>query len=157
MRVLNLGCGSDFEGDVRVDFRKTWATTHVFDVEKAIFFDSNYFDRIISKNLLEHLRNVGFFLDECFRVLKPNGTIEIITDNASTLRYYLFGTHTGRYEKKHEGDHHYCIFTKSHLQNHFEKAGFKNIKVEYVETDTVGKWLDLLTFQKPRLEVTATK
>jgi predicted SAM-dependent methyltransferase len=107
--------------------------------------------------LLEHLSNVGFYLSECYRVLKLNGIIDVTTDNATCTRYYWFGTHTGKYEEKHPGDRHYSIFTMNHLFNHFEKVGFKNIRINYVKTDTIGKWLDLVTFQNPRIRVEAIK
>jgi predicted SAM-dependent methyltransferase len=157
MRVLNLGCGDSAFGTDRVDKRETLTTTAVFDVEKGLRFPDETFDKIYSRNLLEHLRNPGFFLEECYRVLKSKGTIELITDNAECTRFYWFGTHTGRYEKKHEGDRHFCIFTRSHLKNHFEQAGFKVLSITYVKTDTLGKWLDIFTRQKPRIMVVAEK
>lgn len=156
-RILNLGCGNSTYGSDRVDFIKTSATTMVCDLEQGIPLADNYFDLVYSRNLLEHLSNVGFHLKECYRVLKSKGEIDVTTDNASCWRYYLFGTHTGRYEVKHLGDHHYCIFTKKHLLNHFEKAGFQNIRIQYAKTDTSGKWLDLVTFIKPRIRVEAQK
>jgi predicted SAM-dependent methyltransferase len=161
MNILSLGCGDQTFGTHRVDINPTKTTTDVFDVEKGIKFPDDMFDMVYSKNLLEHLRNVGFHLDECFRVLKVGGKIMLITDNAQCLRYYWFGTHTGRYEAYSEpNDKHYCLFTESHLKNHFEKAGFKEIEVKCIKTDTDGKFFDTLTmnlFGKPRIEVDATK
>lgn len=129
----------------------------IWDLEKGIPFLNETFDEVYSRIFIEHLTNVGFHLAECYRVLKPNGKVDITTDNALAYRYYLFGTHTGRYEKHHPGDHHYGIFTKSHLKNHFEKAGFNNIQIDYVETDTLGKWFDLFSLVKPRIRVRAKK
>lgn len=157
MKILNLGCGSSFYGTDRVDQFETKATTQVFNVELFIPYGAVTFDKVYSRNLLEHLKNPGYHLAECHRVLKHGGEIEVITDNAQCYRYYLFGTHTGRYEKKHIGDHHYSLFTKQHLINHFEAAGFKDIKVEGTRTDTLGKWLDLFTWVPPRWRVTAKK
>lgn len=161
MLICNLGCGNQTFGSHRVDVNPTKTTTHVFDVEKRIQFPDGMFDMVYSKNLLEHLRNVGFHLDECYRVLKVGGKIMIITDNAQCLRYYWFGTHTGRYEAYSEpNDKHFCLFTESHLKNHFEKADFRNIEVKTVGTDTDGRFFDTLTanlFGKPRIEVNATK
>jgi len=154
---LNLGCGEDKYGTDRVDINKTSATPLVCDVEQGLPYPSEVFDQIFSRNLFEHLRNPGFFLDECYRVLKQSGLITIITDNAECTRYYTLGTHTGRYEKKHENDRHYSIFTQSHLENHFDSAKFKVLSITYVKTDTLGKWLDVFTRQKPRLKVIAIK
>lgn len=157
LRVLNLGCGSQSYGTDRVDVRETSATTKVADLEIPFPFETDTFDIVHSRNLLEHMRNVGLHLSECFRVLKPNGIIDITTDNASCMRYYLLGTHTGRYEKLHPGDHHFSIFTKKHLQNHFEAVGFKVVGIDYVKTDTFGRFIDMVTFGHPRIRVIAVK
>lgn len=162
MNMLNLGCGDESYGTHRVDFRTTKTTTHVFDVEKDIpwCFDSEFFDIVYEKNLLEHLRDVGRHLEECYRVLKKSGKIIIITDNAQCGRLYFFGTHAGRYEEQHKDrpfDKHYCIFTKNHLKNHLEYVGFKIESIEEVKTDTAGRFIDVLTRQKPRIKVVAMK
>jgi predicted SAM-dependent methyltransferase len=136
---------------------KDSSATVIWDLENGIPFPDETFDEVYSRIFIEHLTNVGFHLRECYRVLKKDGRVDITTDNAECQRYYWFGTHTGSYEKKHPGDHHYSIFTVNHLFNHFEKVGFKNIRIYYVKTDTLGKWLDLVTFQKPRIRVEAQK
>jgi len=151
--ILNLGCGSQTYGTHRLDFIKTEATTLVWNLENRLPYASNFADKIYSRNLFEHLRNPGFFLDECFRVLKVGGTLELITDNASCIRFYIFGTHTGRYEKIHIGDHHLSIFTKNHLRNHLESAGFLVKELRYEKTDTLGRFFDspISAFLMPRL------
>jgi SAM-dependent methyltransferase len=131
----------------------------------GIPFPDETFDEVYSKNNLEHLRNVGFHFDEIRRVLKPNGRLVLITDLAMCLRYYVLGTHTGRYETRHQGDRHYSIFTPNHLMNHLEAAGFKDRTWKYVETDTLGRFVDKimrhLSFTKgisyPRIELRATR
>ena len=158
MPIANLGCGNSTYGDVRIDFIKTPTTTLVYNLEQGIPFPDETFDMTYSTLFLEHLTNVGFHLKECYRVLKQDGVIDVTTDNAACQRYYWFGTHTGRYEKLHsKGDRHFSIFTKNHLKNHFEEAGFKDIQINYVKSDTLGKWLDYGTFQKPRISVRAKK
>ena len=159
MRILNCGAGNSTYGTDRIDFAKTPTTTLVWDLEKGIPFPDETFDIVFSQSFLEHLTNVGFHLNECYRVLKKGGLIDIITDNAACVRFYWKGmaTHDGRYEKLHPGDHHYSVHTKQHLLNHFKKAGFNNIHLSYVKTDTIGKWLDFIIFQKPRIRVTAYK
>jgi predicted SAM-dependent methyltransferase len=159
-RILALGCGNQIYGTDRLDFIKTEATTLVCDIENGIPYPNEVFDEVYSHLFLEHLANVGAHLKECYRVLKQGGVVDVTTDNAGCQRYYWHGiaTHGGRYEKLHpKGDRHFSIFTKNHLLNHFEVAGFKDIQINYVKTDTLGKWLDYVTFQKPRIRVTATK
>jgi len=161
VRILNLGCGEDTFGTHRVDMVPTKATTHVFNVEKGIKFPDKFFDAVYERNLLEHLRNVGFHLEECYRVLKEGGTLTLITDNAECRRFYTFGTHTGRYERlrkeRSPNDKHYCIFTVNHLRNHLEQAGFIIIKLITVDTDTMGRFLDKFGRTKPRILAVARK
>jgi len=159
-RTLNLGCGEDTYGTDRIDIRETPATTLVHDLEKGIPFPDNFFDELYSKNLLEHLRNVGIHLEECYRVLKKGGRLVIITDNAACSRFYSLGTHEGRYENKHKNnpdDKHYGIFTRQHLKNHLEKAGFSVKEISLIKTDTTGRFLDRLTGQLPRIKAVAEK
>jgi predicted SAM-dependent methyltransferase len=157
--ILNLGCGMETYGNYRVDMLEPpkSVATHVFDISKGLQFSDNFFDEVRSRNYLEHDPNTGFHLNECFRVLKRGGIVDITTDNAECTRYYWFGTHTGRYEKLHPGDKHYCIFTASHLKNHFEHAGFTNIQISYVKTDTLGRYIDMVLRFKPRIRILATK
>ncbi len=162
-RVLNIGCGLDTYGTDRIDKCESPAVTMVCDVEQGLPYPNASFDEVYSKNNLEHLRNVGFHLQEIHRVLKRGGRLKLITDNASCIRFYLFGTHTGRYEKLHEGDCHYSVFTVNHLKNHLKAACFTDVKFSYVETDTKGRFLDWLTrlvfrsLSYPRIRVEARK
>lgn len=162
-RILNLGCGDDFYGTDRVDIRETSATTKVCDLEKGIPFPNDKFDEVFEKNLLEHIRNVGFHLEEIWRVLKPSGKLILLTDNAACLKYY-FGTHTGLYERLHHRDHHFSLFTMQHLKNHLHRTGFKIKKIEYHDTDHPSRCIDkflrfigLKRLSYPRIMVEATK
>jgi len=90
---------------------------------------------VIAIGLFEHLTNPLNFLKESYRVLKRNGKLIIITDNAGF--WGVFGvTHHGGYEKRRKKDgfledKHYSLFTPNHLINWLEHVGFREIKVEY--------------------------
>lgn len=162
MRILNLGCGNDSYGTHRVDIHKTKTTTHIFDIEKGLKeFPSEFFDEVYEKNLLEHLRNVGFHFEEIYRVLKSGGKLTLITDYAGCSRYYHFPkTHEGRYEQKHKSnpnDHHYSVFSKQHIRNHLSAVGFKQFWIEFVDTDQPTKFVDKIMRVKPRIKVVAIK
>lgn len=147
--VLNLGCGNQTYGTHRVDIYSTNTTTHVFDIEKGLSFSDSFFDEVYERNVFEHLRNPNFHLLEVHRVLKPHGLLTLITDNASCVRYYLLGTHTGgymghrRYLKPSE-DKHFAVFTMEHLKNHALSAGFEVLKLKFVETDFSTRFIDKL-------------
>lgn len=44
-------------------------------------YDSEMFDMVYAAELIEHLVNPDYFLDECWRVLKPSGYLLISTPN----------------------------------------------------------------------------
>jgi ubiquinone/menaquinone biosynthesis C-methylase UbiE len=143
-RILNLGCGNHKYGTHRIDFFKTSATTEVSDLNKKFPYPDNYFDEIYCKSVLEHIKNLGTFSDECYRVLKKGGKIWLRTDHAGMITLYLLKhhEHNKAYEKlfsknpfghkQKEGkkeDHHYALFVPSHLKCLFSR--FKNHEFNY--------------------------
>jgi len=139
-RTLNIGCGNDFFGTDRIDLYKTPATTKVCNVEKRLPYKSNTFDFIKAEQVLEHIKNMGCFVDECYRVLKPNGKIWLKTDNSGFLGFHLIKRLEHNklleewYNKDKYGhirfeDNHYHLFTPSHLSNLLKK--FKQIEINY--------------------------
>lgn len=64
----------------------------VSDLRKGIPFSDSTFDLVYNSHLLEHLdrEDVPAFLRECYRVLKPQGTLRIVTpDLAEWARRYI--------------------------------------------------------------------
>lgn len=51
------------------------------DLEKGLPFEDNTFDVIYAAELIEHLYNPDFFLEECYRVLRKGGVVIISTPN----------------------------------------------------------------------------
>ncbi len=144
VKILNLGCGNDFYGTHRIDMFKTQATTQVADLNEKLPYPSNFFDEIYCKSVLEHIKNLGNFAEECYRILKWGGKIWLRTDHAGFIPIYLLKKHEHNkaYEKlfeknpfghkQKEGykeDHHYALFAASHLRYLFGK--FKNHKFDY--------------------------
>lgn len=155
--ILNLGCGEETYGDVRVDIYPTTSTTHVMDIEKGLPRKwSNKFDIVYSKNLLEHIRNPGFLIEEMKRVCKPGGKVIIITDNAGFWEFHVLGTHVTPkiklkrlhfYQGRGELDTHYSLFTREHLINHFKKVNLKIESITYLpfpKNEPLGKFRFLL-------------
>ncbi len=77
---LNLGCGRDVRhGWVNVDKVKLDGVDVVHDLDMFPYpFDDNSVDYILMKHTLEHLDDVVRVMEECHRILKPNGRLEII-------------------------------------------------------------------------------
>jgi ubiquinone/menaquinone biosynthesis C-methylase UbiE len=49
-------------------------------------FRNGSFDTVVAGEIIEHISNVGFFLDEVYRVLRQNGTLLGDTPNACDLK-----------------------------------------------------------------------
>lgn len=71
--ILNLGPGNKhIDGAIELEY-PSW------DAEcDEIPFDNNSVDQIHAYHFLEHIRNVPFLLNECNRVLKTGGHINIV-------------------------------------------------------------------------------
>lgn len=86
---LNLGCGNDIrEGYVNVDFRETHPSVQVIDLSKFPWpFEDASADEILMLDFLEHFpyATTPFILLECYRVLKPNGSVVIQVPDATHL------------------------------------------------------------------------
>jgi len=141
---LNLGCPYRCDGYICVDLSPKdpgVVEADVYDYLRA--HSENAVEEIYTKNLLEHLGNPLEFLRLCYRELKPSGKITLTTDNAEYLPFYLpfwvnhtgIGAHSRREYaslKEHGGGRHFMVFTKMHLENLLEEAGFRKIEVARV-------------------------
>ena len=67
------------------------------DMSKAMPFDDESFDYVVSIEGIEHIENQFLFLRECFRILKPGGSLFLTTPNTSSLsnrlRFLVTGAH----------------------------------------------------------------
>ena len=92
VRKLHLGCGLNYlSGWLNTDLFPNEHRVHL-NVTKRFPYPDNTFDFIYSEHMIEHLlfaagRNM---LSECFRVLKPNGVMRLVTpDFRFLLNLYL--------------------------------------------------------------------
>ena len=140
--ILNIGSGFSKEGTHFLDLypRKKHIIKYNADIDK-IPFDDNYFDEVISEFMFEHLKDRKLFLNEVYRVLKPNGIFKLKTDNAGFLFYHnsksKFKTHYGGYTfdgVRGEDDSHYSLFTFEHIKLFLEENNFET-KVKLYNRD----------------------
>src|SRR3989344_1976092 len=100
-RVLELGCGEGSLGQILrrltganvfgVDSsisglklaKEKGIITKKSDLNKKLPFNSNYFDLVISDQLIEHINDTDLLIKESFRVLKKGGYLITITPNLS--------------------------------------------------------------------------
>jgi len=136
--VLDLG-SQDMEGNIKeslhefllnhtknkvigVDLQKGKYVDVIADLNKRFPFKTNYADNIIAGEIIEHLTNPFGFLEECYRVLKPEGKLILTTPNATGLQII-----TGK-----ESPHHYFVVSKKNMNLLLEKVGFKNYSIIYL-------------------------
>ena len=93
MKYLNLGCGLRFHPDwTNIDSDSSSPYVQDYDLQKGIPFQDNFFDVVYHSHLLEHFpkHKATDFMIECFRVLKPGGTIRIVVPDLEQIaKLYL--------------------------------------------------------------------
>jgi ubiquinone/menaquinone biosynthesis C-methylase UbiE len=144
-RILNVGCGNDLYGTDRIDMSQTKATTQVCNLEQKLPFKDQTFDEIRCYYVLEHLKNIGHFIEECYRVLKKGGILDLQTDNAGYLIFHIKTEHNKMMERKeyikHPDDHHYHLFVPSHLK--YLMKDFSKVTISYPKIKRKS-WKNLL-------------
>ncbi len=102
-KILDVGCGDglfmDKLRDALADHKKIeiWGVDYSkyklkkaedkghnvkwCDLEKGLPFEDETFDVVYAAELIEHLYNPDFFLEECYRVLRKGGLIIVSTPN----------------------------------------------------------------------------
>jgi SAM-dependent methyltransferase len=125
--LVDLGCGEApykkyflqyCKKYIGVDWTKTLHNSQAdieSDLNNKINLSDNSADTIISLSVMEHLYEPQIFLNEAYRILKSNGTI---------ILQVPWQWHV------HEAPHDYFRYTPYGLKYLFNKAGFKDIKIE---------------------------
>ena len=91
------------------------------DIEREkIPFDSDYFDVVFSKSVLEHVNNTDNFLSESLRVLKKGGLAIFMVPDWGSQHKTFFDDYT-----------HVKSWTRKGLQNALRMHGFSDVKCQY--------------------------
>src|SRR3990167_2793396 len=114
------------------------------NIAKGFPYKDNFFDIVSANQIIEHVVDVDFFIEEIYRVLKPKGYLVLSTENLSSwhnifalmLGWQAFSQHVSH--KSHVGnplrlmekrvessDIHIKIFTPRGLKDLFRIYGFK--------------------------------
>jgi len=94
MKLL-LGCGEERrEGWTRVDVCPEVQPDVVLDLEVRPWpWESGSAEQIVAMDVLEHLDDVVGFMDECWRVLRPGGTLTVRVPDWQSLNAWGDPTH----------------------------------------------------------------
>ena len=148
---LDIGCGmfkrDGYTGVDRLPFK---GVDVVCNVEKGLPFKSNSIDEIYTSHFLEHTNNFIFIMEEFYRVLKPNGILEIKVPHwASFLAYSEYHVRFFTLFSFQEFDDGYPIVFRSS-----DKARFKILKRRFMYsggrfTKPYAKVMNMLANIKP--------
>lgn len=92
MLRLDLGCGDHKkEGFIGVDKEKLKGVDVMADLDNRLPFYSNSVDEVRCWNVLEHIRDLDFTMNEIWRVCKPNVVVSISVPHFSgNLAFYEY-------------------------------------------------------------------
>lgn len=113
------------------------------DLNEGIDFPDNIFDLVFAGEIIEHIYDTDFFIDEIKRILKPKGVLVITTPNLLSFGRrigYLIGKGVYMeasltYPKEPQPAGHIRFFTKDLLIGFMDSKGFK---LEKYLSDTVN-------------------
>ena len=94
MKRLNLGCGKKIkEGYVNLDLYPLPGVDVVADINKALPFENDTFDEILTEHVLEHMTELDPLLHELHRITKKGGVIKIFVPHFTNFGAYTDPTH----------------------------------------------------------------
>ncbi len=93
-KMLNIGCGfRPFVDFINLDYNKEVWPDVVRDIEKGLPFEDNRFEAVYSSHVIEHVKDVFFFMSEIWRVTKNKGQVIIIAPYCGYLDWAIQPDH----------------------------------------------------------------
>jgi len=107
---LIIGCGErKWEGGVHVDLRETPVVDIIHDLDSLPWpLRDEEFEEVIAEDIIEHLKEIVPVVEECWRVLKPGGTLWVQTPHYTSPNSYHDPTH-----RWHLSEHSFDYFDPS--------------------------------------------
>lgn len=135
--------GIDVSDNTKEEAEKKGVVFKSNDLNEGIDFPDNMFDLVFAGEIIEHIYDTDFLVDEIRRILKPEGVLVITTPNLLSFGRrvsYLIGKGVFMeasltYPKKPQPAGHVRFFTKDLLLGFMNSKGFK---VEKYLSDTVN-------------------
>ncbi len=138
MKYLNLGCGRRYHTAwTNIDFTSTGDSVIAWDINKGIPYPDCSFDVVYSSHVLEHFSKIKaqFFLDECYRVLRPKGVIRIaVPDLEKIAKTYLESLEKASSGSQEWSDHYNWILLEMYDQTVRNHSGGEMAKYFFQDT-----------------------
>ncbi len=95
MDILDVGCGkAKTPGAVGIDFNQRTAADIIHDLDAYPWpIESNTFDLIVGRHIVEHIDDLNRFMEELHRIGRPGAVVEITTPHFSSRFSYTDPTH----------------------------------------------------------------
>lgn len=141
---LDIGCGTIRKpGYIGIDCNVACHPDVHLDADEGLPCQDDTIDAIWMDNSLEHFKRPSFVLEECHRVLKKDGVIEVIIPNCQWFPLWVMGLFCdihwfwnwwmGLPFKRQRGFH-YTLWTGTTLSLSLKTLGFRIVS-------TTGSWL----------------
>lgn len=143
--VIELGGGCFPIFRPNFDIRPLKSVDRVVDFNLPLPIPDNSYDGVFGQYMLEHIswRHINQFLEDVYRILKPDGIAVFITANLLEQAKVL--VNTSHWEKKlismifgdqnYNENSHQCGFSPEYINRILTNIGFKGIKIESIYTE----------------------
>jgi SAM-dependent methyltransferase len=129
---IGIGCGNDYKEFIGID-KGNYGQQIKRDLRRGLPFSDETVDYILADNILEHIPvndhfgedDFAFIMNECLRVLKPGGKMEVITPLWSSEVAYKDPTHCRYFSEKS-----FMYMTNDNCWDYGYKKGWRNKTVK---------------------------
>ena len=138
MRVLDVGCGINKRpGAIGIDRNPASRADVLCDLNHTPYpFRENSFDRVLAIHVIEHVDDVIASMEEFHRLVRPGGTVRIVTPHYTDFSSFCDPTH-----RSHLNSFSFRYFGPNHGGfGYYSKARFREISV-YVKLLAFWRWL----------------
>lgn len=144
-KILELGCGSEkTPGAIGVDINPQSAADVIHDLDQFPYpFADSEFDRIICREVLEHVNAFVPAVEEIWRIGKPGARVEVSGPFMSSVNYFSDPTHRRAFTSR---SFDYFIEGTRALNYRYSHARFRLLSVEYDKFELqhrrgISRWL----------------
>jgi SAM-dependent methyltransferase len=151
-RILDVGCGINKLPDaIGIDLNPASRADVIWDIDCFPYpFPDNSFDHIHCSHVIEHVANVLRTMEEFHRLVRPGGTVYVVTPHYTDFSSFCDPTH-----KSHLNSYSFRYFGANHGGfDYYSKARFRELRV-YVKLLMLWRYLgfELLVNAWPRFRL----